>query len=113
MCMPDAPLVVDGTLQVNGQKDTADRVVFSGDRLDSPCDYPASRPGIYFRSSSGIICQLCHVENAYQAIGSAGSRANAPAPKLVMQECVVDNAYDYGVLALQSSIDARPDQQLR
>ncbi|MEI9808392.1 MAG: hypothetical protein WDO16_11260 [Bacteroidota bacterium] len=26
----DAPLIVDGTLQVNGLKDTADRVYFSG-----------------------------------------------------------------------------------
>lgn len=105
----DAPLVVDGTLQVNGQQDTADRVVFSGDRLDLPYrDYPASWPGIYFRSSSrDNLLSYAVVKNAYQALVVQDPASNAPAAKLVLQECVVDNAYDYGVLALQSSIDAR------
>ena len=44
----DAPLVVDGTLKVNGLKDTADRVYFQGDRLDDPYkDFPASWPGVF------------------------------------------------------------------
>jgi hypothetical protein len=45
----DAPIVVNGTLLVNGLKDTADRVYFQGDRLDDLYkDYPASWPGIFF-----------------------------------------------------------------
>ena len=49
----DAPVIVDGTLQVNGLKDTVDRVYFRGDRLDDPYkDFPASWPGIFFHTSS-------------------------------------------------------------
>jgi hypothetical protein len=32
----DAPILVDGTLEINGAKDTVDRVQFRGDRLDEP-----------------------------------------------------------------------------
>lgn len=32
----DAPVIIDGTLKVNGEKDTIDRVYFTGDRLDEP-----------------------------------------------------------------------------
>jgi hypothetical protein len=32
----DAPLVINGTIRVNGDKDSADRVYFRGDRLDEP-----------------------------------------------------------------------------
>ena len=45
----DAPLIVDGTLKVNGLKDTVDRVYFQGDRLDEPYkNFPGSWPGIFF-----------------------------------------------------------------
>ncbi|HRX94272.1 MAG TPA: hypothetical protein P5158_09160, partial [Chitinophagaceae bacterium] len=48
-----APIVVDGTLIVNGLKDTSDRVYFQGDRLDEPYKYfPASWPGIFLRTVS-------------------------------------------------------------
>ncbi|HKO78908.1 MAG TPA: hypothetical protein VJU78_00870, partial [Chitinophagaceae bacterium] len=37
----DAPIIIDGTLKVNGEKDTVDRVYFRGDRMDDPFkDYP-------------------------------------------------------------------------
>jgi len=43
----DAPLIINGTIQVNGEADSADRVYFRGDRLDEPYkDFPASWPGI-------------------------------------------------------------------
>src|SRR6185503_9483134 len=49
----DAPIIVDGSLQTNGLKDTIDRVYFTGDRLDEPYkNFPASWPGIYFSASS-------------------------------------------------------------
>ncbi|MBS1654680.1 MAG: hypothetical protein JSU05_07545, partial [Bacteroidetes bacterium] len=41
----DAPIVINGTLNINGEKDTVDRVYFRGDRLDDPYkDYPAAWP---------------------------------------------------------------------
>ena len=48
----DAPILVNGTLNVFGKKFDSTRVVFTGDRLDEPFrDYPASWPGIYFNPS--------------------------------------------------------------
>ena len=49
----DAPMVVNGTLEVLGKKFDSTRVTFTGDRLDEPYSYfPASWPGIYFNASS-------------------------------------------------------------
>jgi len=104
----DAPVVNDGSLIVNGLKDTADRVYFQGDRLDEPYkDFPASWPGIYFRSSSkNNVLTYAVIKNAYQAIAAEDSSPNAN-PKIILNECVIDNAYDAGIIALNSSIQAR------
>ncbi|HEX6845321.1 MAG TPA: hypothetical protein VF144_00005, partial [Chitinophagaceae bacterium] len=66
----DAPIIVDGTLEVNGAKDTVDRVEFRGDRLDVPYnDFPAGWPGIYFRSTSQEnVFNYTVLKNAYQAL---------------------------------------------
>lgn len=104
----NAPIVVDGTLQINGLKDTTDRVYFQGDRLDEPYkDYPAGWPGIFFRSTSkDNVLNYTIIKNAYQAIGIAGPSVNANA-KLTLNECVIDNGYDAGIVAVNSSITAR------
>lgn len=104
----DAPIVVNGTLLVNGLKDTADRVYFQGDRLDDPYrDYPAAWPGIYFLASShDNVLTYAMIRNAYQAIGITDPSPNA-FPKLTLNETVIDNAYDAGIIALNSSIRAR------
>lgn len=104
----DAPIIVDGTLQVNGLKDTVDRVYFRGDRLDDPYkDYPASWPGIFFRTTSkDNLFNYVTIKNAYQAIGLQDPSTNAN-PKLVLNESVIDNAYDAGIIALNSSIRAK------
>ena len=104
----DAPIVVDGTLHVNGLKDTIDRVYFRGDRLDEPYkDYPASWPGIFFRTSAkDNILNYAVIKNAYQAIALQDLSSNAN-PKLSLSECVIDNAYDAGIISLNSSIRAR------
>jgi len=104
----DAPIVVNGSLQVNGLKDTADRVYFRGDRLDEPYNaYPASWPGIFFQATSkDNVFNYAVIKNAYQAIGIQDPSTNAN-PKLVLNECVIDNAYDAGIIALNSSIRAR------
>jgi len=103
----DAPIVVNGTLQVNGLKDTADRVYFRGDRLDEPYrDYPASWPGIYFQApSKDNVFNYAVIKNAYQAIGLQDPSPNAN-PKLILNECVIDNAYDAGIISLNSSVRA-------
>jgi hypothetical protein len=103
----DAPLIIDGTLKVNGEKDSLNRVYFQGDRMDKPYrDYPAAWPGIYFRETSrDNVFNYAVIKNAYQAIA-----AEAPAPgggtKLQLNQCIIDNAYDAGIIALNSSIKA-------
>jgi len=103
----DAPVVVDGTLVVNGEKDTTDRVYFTGDRLDEPYkNFPAAWPGIYFSPlSKDNVLQYAVIKNAYQALSLEAPSPNAN-PKLLLKECVIDNAYDGGILALNSSIVA-------
>lgn len=104
----DAPIVVDGSLVVNGLKDTVDRVYFRGDRMDDPYkDYPASWPGIFFQAGSkDNVLTYAVIKNAFQAIGILDPSPNAN-PKLTLNECVIDNAYDAGIVSLNSSIRAR------
>jgi hypothetical protein len=104
----DAPVIVNGTLSINGLKDTIDRVYFRGDRLDDPYkDYPASWPGIFFLAGSkDNILNYAVIKNAYQAVGIQDPSPNAN-PKLTLNECVIDNAYDAGIISFNSSISAR------
>ncbi|NOT51482.1 MAG: hypothetical protein HOP10_09420 [Chitinophagaceae bacterium] len=104
----DAPILVKGTLLANGLKDTADRIYFRGDRLDDPYkDFPASWPGIFFlQTSKDNVLNYAVIKNAYQAIALEDPSPNAN-PKLILNECVIDNAYDAGIISLNSSIRAR------
>jgi len=103
----DAPVVVHGTIQVNGDKDTADRVYFRGDRLDEPYkDFPASWPGIYFTGSSqDNVFNYAVLKNAYQAIAAQDPSSNVN-PKVTLNECIIDNAYDAGIITNNSSVSA-------
>jgi hypothetical protein len=103
----DAPIIIDGSLKVNGEKDTIDRVFFNGDRLDEPYkDFPASWPGIFFRTDSkDNVLNYAVIRNAYQAIAMENPSSNLK-PKLILNECVIDNSYDAGIIALNSSITA-------
>jgi hypothetical protein len=101
----DAPFIVDGTVRVEGTK--SDSVVFKGNRLDAPYkDYPGAWPGIYFRGSS-INNQLtyAHILNAYQGIISEQPSSNSN-PKVVLNNCILDNIYDIGLFGINSSIEA-------
>lgn len=104
----DAAFIVDGTLMTNGEKYDSTRIVFRGDRLDDPYrDYPAAWPGIWFRGQSkNSVLQYTTIKNAYQGIISEGPSINA-SPKVTLRECIVDNAYDAGILGINSRIDAR------
>jgi hypothetical protein len=104
----DAPVIIDGTLLVNGQKDSVNRVYFRGDRLDNPYSaYPASWPGIFFRGNSkDNIFNFAVIKNAYQALVLQDPSINAN-PKLTLNECIIDNAYDAGILSVNSSVKGR------
>jgi hypothetical protein len=104
----DAPIIIDGTIRVNGLKDTIDRVYFRGDRLDEPYkDFPASWPGIYFSTmSKDNVFNYAVIKNSYQSIAVQDPSLNAN-PKVTLNECVIDNSYDFGIIASNSSITAR------
>jgi len=101
----DAPLVIDGTLEVTGTKQ--DSVIFTGDRLDEEYrNLPASWPGIYFRSSSkNNTLQYAIIKNAYQGLVADQPSVNAN-PRLTLRECIIDNIYDAGIYGIQTSIRA-------
>ena len=94
-------------MQVNGLKDTVDRVYFNGDRLDDPYkDFPASWPGIYFSSSSkDNVFNYAVIKNSYQSIAIEDPSPNAN-PKVTLNQCIIDNSYDAGIIAVNSSINA-------
>jgi hypothetical protein len=102
----DAPLLIKGTLSVEGV-DTA-RVLFTGDRLDDPYkDFPAGWPGIIFtKESKDNRIDFALIKNAYQAVVVAEPSSNER-PKLLLNETIIDNAYDAGLLASNSSVTAR------
>jgi hypothetical protein len=101
----NAPLFIDGRLFVNGTKEQP--VLFTGDRLDTLySNLPASWPGIYFReSSSNSVLNYAVIKNAYQAVVAEYPSGNI-FPKLVMRQCIIDNAYDAGLICLNSSVTA-------
>ena len=103
----DAPIIIDGSLKVNGEKDTIDRVYFRGDRLDEPYkDFPAAWPGIYFRNDSkDNVLNYAVIKNSFQSVAAEGPSVNAN-PKVTLNQCVIDNSYDAGIIALNSSITA-------
>lgn len=103
----DAPIIVDGSLQANGVATEEDHIIFSSDRLDEPySNFPGSWPGIYFRSnSSNNQITYTEIRNGYQGIIAEGPGKNG-LPKLVLNQCILDNIYDAALLAINSSIEA-------
>jgi hypothetical protein len=104
----NAPFIVDGTLIAQGEKWDTTKVVFQGDRLDEPYkNYPGAWPGIIFRGQSkNNQLQYAIVKNAFQALIVEGLSINAN-PKLTLNETIVDNAYDAGLLCVNGSVQAR------
>jgi hypothetical protein len=103
----DAPFIVNGSLQVNGEKFDSTRVVFSGDRLDEPYkNFPASYPGLIFTASSkNNTINYGIIKNAYQAVVVVNPSTSGT--KLNLNETIIDNAYDAGLLGINTSINAR------
>ncbi|HZH95802.1 MAG TPA: choice-of-anchor Q domain-containing protein [Flavisolibacter sp.] len=104
----DAPVVIHGTLQVNGEKWDSTKVVFTGDRLDDPYrDYPASYPGLLFTDASkNNVINYAVIKNAYQGLAVINPSVNAT-PKVTINETIVDNAFDAGLLGINTNITAR------
>ncbi len=100
----DAPFIVDGTLLANGTK--KDSITFQGDRLDENYrDLPASWPGIYFRrTSQQNLLSYAIIKNAYQGI--VADQPSGLFPKVDLRECTLNNIYDAGIFAINSSISA-------
>ncbi len=102
----NAPFLVNGTLLAEG--DSNARINFLGDRLDNPYNsYPGSWPGIFFGGASkDNVLEFAVIRNAYQGIISTGPSVNSN-PKVTLDECIIDNIYDAGILATQTNIQAR------
>ncbi|MEO5995637.1 MAG: choice-of-anchor Q domain-containing protein [Chitinophagaceae bacterium] len=103
----DAPVIIDGTLLLNGEKYDSTRIYFKGDRLDDPYrNFPAGWPGIYFRGSSkDNVLNWAVIQNAYQGIVTEQPSVNSN-PRVILNQCIIDNIYDAGILAIKSSINA-------
>ena len=102
----DGPILVDGSLVVNGNHYDSTRVTFRGDRLDAPYKhYPAGWPGIFFRNSSrNNVLNYARILNAYQGIVAEGLSQNTN-PKVQLNQVIIDNCYDAGVLAVGADVE--------
>ncbi|HEY0750678.1 MAG TPA: hypothetical protein VGD26_05970, partial [Chitinophagaceae bacterium] len=104
----DAPFIIHGTLNVNGEKWDSTRVIFTGDRLDEPYrNFPASYPGLIFTDvSKDNVLQYAIIKNAFQGIIVDQPSTNL-SPKLILNEVIIDNSYDAGIIGINTSIDTR------
>ena len=103
----DALINVYGSLVALGKAEDSQRVFFNGDRLDLPyADYPGSWPGIYFNNSSrDNILNYAVFQNGYRTLVAEGPGSDI-SPKLSLNQCIINNSYAEGILAIQSSIKA-------
>jgi len=103
----NAPLLVAGSLLVNGDHYDSTRVYFQSDRLDPPYNtFPGSWPGIYFQpASSGNDLKYAVIKNAYQAVVVEAPPAGTT-PKVLLEQCIIDNSDDAGILGVQGSLQA-------
>jgi hypothetical protein len=103
----NAPVFVDGSLMAMGDSLENQRVYFTGDRLDKPYNtYPGSWPGIYFRKNSkNNVLNYCVFQNGNQTIIAEGPGLD-PNPKMILNQCVINNSLAQGILGIQTSIHA-------
>ena len=78
------------------------------DRLDDPYRYyPAGWPGIIFTpNSKDNSIRFAQIKNAYQAL-VLHEPAHTITPVLKLEQTIIDNAYDAGIIAVGSSIQAQ------
>lgn len=102
----DAPIIINGSLKVNGEVAANSKVIFTNDRLDAGYDeLPGSWPGIFFSASSiNNVLNYTVIKNAYQGIiTEIRTTVN---PKIILNGCIIDNIYDAGIISFASSIKA-------
>lgn len=106
-CHADAPVIINGSLKVNGEKFDSTRVTFAGDRLDQDYrDFPGSWPGIFFSATSkDNVLNYAIIKNAYQGIITTSPSLNAN-PKITLNQCIINNIYDAGIISSASNISA-------
>lgn len=100
-----ASIFVEGTLRVEGGKDTTDWVIFQGTRLELGYeDVPGQWQGLHFLgSSSDNSIEGTIIQNA-----SVGIRSELPpsnfSPKLTMECVTIRNMVDIGILGINTVI---------
>ncbi len=101
----NSPFLVDGKLVINGTFNQP--VIFRGDRLDEYYrDIPGGWQGIRFRNTSmDNVLTFTTFKNAYQAIRVESPSLNSN-PKLILHQCIIDNAFDIGLYTMNSSVQA-------
>ena len=106
-CHQDAPIIINGTLKVNGEKAPRSQVVFTNDRLDDPYKFfPGSWPGIVFSSSSiGNELNSAIIKNATQALTVYGNGSFST--QLTLNACIISNNSLGGVKAVNSNVFAQ------
>jgi hypothetical protein len=103
-----SPIIVNGNIIINGGVDSLSRVYFLGDRMDEGyANLPGSWPGIIFGPlSTGNVFNHAVLLNANQSLVLLGT-SSPTSPQLTLNECIIDNAYDAGIVASSSYINAR------
>jgi len=101
-CHANTPFYIGGSLQINGGKDSADRVVFANDRLDEPYkDQPGTWDGLYFSAgSSGNTLNYTIIKNAKQGIAADNLS------RVSLSQCIIDNCPNAGIVAYNSTFKA-------
>ncbi|MFY7964650.1 MAG: choice-of-anchor Q domain-containing protein [Chitinophagaceae bacterium] len=105
---PNAPIIINGTLNAIGDTAQNEKIVFQGIRIDEPYrDYPGSWPGIYFmENSKDNLLQHCIIKNSYQGVIAFSPSINS-LPKLTLNECIFDNIYDVAIGGTNTNIKGR------
>jgi hypothetical protein len=105
-CHQDAPVIVEGTLKVNGEKSPGSQVTFTNDRLDDPYKFfPGGWPGMVFSQSSfGNELNSAVIKNAVQAITLYGD--GSLSSQLKINDCIISNNTVGGIKAINSNVFA-------
>jgi hypothetical protein len=101
-CHANTPFYVEGSLQINGGKDSADRVVFANDRLDAPYnEQPGTWEGLYFvPGSTGNVLNYTIIKNAKQGL------AADDLSRVSLNQCIIDNCPGAGIITYNSTFKA-------
>ncbi len=100
-------LYVQGTLEVNGGRDTADMVIFQGDRLEQGYqEVPGQWDGIHLlRGSVNNRINGAIIKNALWGVRIDSLPENLPNPNLVIENVIMENMQAYGIWGLSAVVE--------